>query len=168
MRWRSNPMSAFNHPIGVKRVFHDVRRSDKMDDRINDAFAGIFSSSLRRRPIDKALLDTADKYPRLVNVLNLAVPQINDVIRERMRKGPQIVDAHLQKVMGDFHKKTALPRYNVTWYVSILLAYLRSLSPVMKFSLKYLSLKLLCYVLCCLASQHTYSMSGIWSWLSPE
>ena len=98
-------MSAFNHPIGVKRVFHDVRRSDNMDDRINDAFAGIFSSSLRRRPIDKALLDTADKYPRLVNVLNLAVPQINDVIGERMRKGPQIVDAHLQKVMGDFHKK---------------------------------------------------------------
>ena len=50
---------------------------------------------------------------------------------------------------GVFHQKHALPRYNVTWDLSILLAYLRSLSPVKKLSLKYLSLKLLmlCLVL---------------------
>ena len=51
---------------------------------------------------------------------------------------------------GVFHQKPALPRDNVTWDVSILLAYLRSLSPVKKLSLKYLSLKLL--ILCLVLS----------------
>ena len=100
-------VSAFSNPIGVRRVFYDVRRSDEMGDPINDAFASIFSSSLWRRPNNKALLDTMDKYSRPVNVPILAVPKTNDVIWERMRKGPQIVDAHLQK-WREFSIKTCI------------------------------------------------------------
>ena len=93
----SNNESDYTH--GFQDTIRDMESfetGDKMGNRINDTFASIFSSSLRRRPNDKALLDTADKYPRPVNVPNLAVPKTNDVIWERMQKGPQIVDAHLQ------------------------------------------------------------------------
>ena len=86
---------------------------DKVGDKVNDAFAGIFSSSLRQRPSDKALLATADKYARPENVPNLLVPKTNDVIWDRMRKGPQIVDAHLQKIQTCV-SKTLVPLITIT------------------------------------------------------
>ena len=72
-----------NNESDYTHVFQDTisdmesffETGDKMGDRINDAFASIFSSSLRRRPNDKALLDTADKYPRPVNITQLGVSQ---------------------------------------------------------------------------------------------
>ena len=84
----------------------------KVRAKINDAFASIFSSSLRRRPIDKALLATVDKYAHPENVPNLAVPKTNDVIWDRMRKGPQIVDAHIQKAQRCV-SKTLIPLINI-------------------------------------------------------
>ena len=110
----SNNESDYTH--GFQDTIRDMesffKTGHKMGDRINDAFASIFSSSLRRRPNDKALLDTADKYPRPVNVPNLVVPKTNDVIWERMRKGPQIVDAHLQKVQTCV-SKTLVPMISI-------------------------------------------------------
>ena len=38
------------------------------------------------------------KYPRPGNIPNMAVPKTDDIIWEKMNKGPQIVDAGLQKV----------------------------------------------------------------------
>ena len=118
-----SPTTPFKRPttLTMNRTIHMVFRigsviwretGDKMGDRINDAFASIFSSSLRRRPNDKALLDTANKYPRPVNVPKLAVPKTNDVIWERMRKGSQIVDTHLQKVQTCV-SKTLVPMISI-------------------------------------------------------
>ena len=71
---------------------------DKVGAAVNDGFAGIFNSSLRRRPNEKALLSMADRYPLPANVPNLMVPKTNDTVYEHLRKGPRIVDAHIQKV----------------------------------------------------------------------
>ena len=110
----SNNKSDYTH--GFQDTIRDMESffetGDKMGDPINDAFASIFSSSLRRRPNNKALLDTADKYPRPVNIPNLAVPKTNDVIWKRMGKGPQIVDAHLQKVQTCV-SKTLVPMISI-------------------------------------------------------
>ena len=87
---------------GFAETIHDLETffetGDKVGQRVNDSFASIFNASLRRKPNDKALLSTADRYPRPENVPNLTVPKTNDVVWESMRKGPQIVDASLQKV----------------------------------------------------------------------
>lgn len=47
-----------------------------------------------------------------------------------------------QFMKGVFQEKPSLPRYNVTWDASILLNYLKTLSPVTSLSLKMLTFKL--------------------------
>ena len=80
---------------GIETFFET---GDKTGQDVHKDFASIFNDSLRRRPNDKRLIDTMDKYNRPGNVPNLAVPKTNDIIWEKMNKGPQIVDAGMQKV----------------------------------------------------------------------
>ena len=75
---------------------------DKVGDSVQDSFASIFEAGLRRQPNDRMHLDIMEKYPRPQNVLHINVPKTNgcvyDCVWEAMKRGPQIVDAELQKV----------------------------------------------------------------------
>ena len=71
---------------------------DKVGDSIQDSFASIFEAGLRRQPNDRMLLDIMKKYPRPQTVPLFNVPKTNDCVWEAMKRGPQVVDAGLQKV----------------------------------------------------------------------
>ena len=48
---------------------------EKVGEDIHDAFANIINKNLRRKPSDKTVLETAEKYSRSNNVPNLTVPK---------------------------------------------------------------------------------------------
>ena len=86
----------YEQAIGDIAQFFD--NGDKVGDKVEEKFASIFGGGLRRQPNDKLLLDMIEKYPRPENIAGLNVPKTNDVVWDSMKKGPQVVDASIQKV----------------------------------------------------------------------
>ena len=86
----------YEQAIGDIAQFFD--NGDKVGEKVEEKFASIFHGGLRRQPNDKLLLDMIEKYPRPENIAGLNVPKTNDVVWDSMKKGPQVVDASIQKV----------------------------------------------------------------------
>ena len=86
----------YKQAIGDIAQFFD--NGDKVGEKVEEKFASIFHGGLRRQPNDKLLLDMIEKYPHPENIAGLNVPKTNDVVWDSMKKGPQVVDASIQKV----------------------------------------------------------------------
>lgn len=65
--------------------------------KINESFANIFQSSLRKKPGAELTEKLCKKYPRPENVENMRVPKTNDQVFSVMNKGPKYVDIGIQK-----------------------------------------------------------------------
>ena len=75
-----------------------IEVGEQVGDRVNDAFANILGSNLRRKPNDKAVLKTAEASPRPQNIPNLKTPKTNMNMYRKMRRKVQVVDSKLQQV----------------------------------------------------------------------
>ena len=81
-----------------------VEVGEQVGEGVNDAFASILGSNLRRKPNDKAVLRTAEAYPRPQNIPNLQTPKTNINVYRKMRRKVQVVDSKLQQVQTTIGK----------------------------------------------------------------
>ena len=92
----------------IKDLEAFVEAGEKVGEDIHDAFANIINNNLRRKPNDKTVLETAEKYSRPNNVPNLTVPKTNDQVFRKMRRKAQVVDVSMQRVQT-LITKTLIP-----------------------------------------------------------
>lgn len=83
---------------------------------VRSDLASIIDGSLRRKPNEKKVLEMAENQARPQNLPNLTVPKTNAVVWERMRKGPRVVDAAVQKVQAIL-AKSMIPIFRVMEHV---------------------------------------------------
>lgn len=89
---------SFDKALRSMELFFD--QEEIVGDDLHNGMATIVDGGLRRRPNDKKVLGLADKHSRPKNVPNLTVPKTNVAVWDRLRKGPRVVDAALQKVQA--------------------------------------------------------------------
>ena len=87
---------------GFQQTLKDLTDFFNLDEElgppINEAFARIIASGLRRRPSEDAVKAIMKQYPRPENVPNLLVPCTNKSVWKDLSKGATIVDGQIQKV----------------------------------------------------------------------
>jgi hypothetical protein len=72
-------------------------QEENLGPAVHEHLAKLVNGNLRKKPKEEKVLKIAEAILKPENLPNLTVPKTNNLIWDRMRKGPRIVDAGIQK-----------------------------------------------------------------------